>query len=73
LLFALLMGRFARRRPAPGGRLTRAALLGLVSGALIATPWGFANAVIFLPLGAFAGFAAEGTVILLERRRILVA
>ena len=68
LLFALLLGRFARRRPACGGRLVRAALLGLVSGGLITAMFRFESGVVFMPLGTLVGFAVEGTVIVMERR-----
>jgi MFS family permease len=73
LLFAFLVGRFARRRPALGGRLVRATLLGLVSGALILAMFAFNSPWLFLPLGTVVGFLVEGTVILLDRRQALAA
>jgi hypothetical protein len=71
LLFAFLVGRFARRRPAFGGRLVRATLLGLASGALITAMFGFNSPWLFLPLGTATGFLVEGTVICLESRHAL--
>lgn len=68
LLFALLLGRFARRRPACGGRLVRAALLGFISGLLITPMFRFESGILFIPLGTLVGVAVEGSVILLERR-----
>ncbi|MDF3057940.1 MAG: hypothetical protein K0R17_2155 [Rariglobus sp.] len=67
LLFAFLLGRFARRRPGAGGRLMRATLLGFASGVLITAMFGFSSAPFFLPLGAAVGFAVEGTLVLIER------
>lgn len=67
-LFALLLGRFSRRRPASGGRLARAALLGLAAGLLITAMFGFATPMLFLPLGTGVGLGVEATVVLLERR-----
>ncbi|MBC8040305.1 MAG: hypothetical protein H7Y06_07170 [Opitutaceae bacterium] len=73
LLFAFLVSRFARRRPAFGGRLLRATLLGLVSGLLITAMFAFNNPWLFLPLGTAVGFLVEGTVVLLERRHVVAA
>lgn len=73
LLFALLMSRFARRRPSFGGRLLRATLLGFVSGLMITAMFAFNNALLFLPFGTAIGFLVEGTIILLERRRVVAA
>jgi hypothetical protein len=67
LLFALLMSRFARRRPAFGGRLLRATLLGLASGLLITAMFGFNGPWLFLSLGTAVGFLVEGTLVLRER------
>lgn len=74
LLFAVLLGRFARRRPEFGGRLTRATLMGLVSGLLITAMFGINGigaAIVLLPLGAAVGFLVEGTIVLLERRHFV--
>jgi hypothetical protein len=68
VIFALLMSRFARRRPAFGGRLVRATLFGLVSGALITAMFRFENPWLFLPLGTAIGFLVESTIALVERR-----
>jgi hypothetical protein len=73
LLFAFLVSRFARRRPASGGRLARATLLGFVSGLLITAMFGFNSPWLFLPLGTAVGFLVEGTVILSERRHVAAA
>lgn len=73
LLFAILLGRFARRRPARNGRLIRATLLGIFSGLLITAMFGFGGAALFLPLGTAVGFLVEGTVVLLERRHVVAA
>lgn len=69
LLFSVLMGRFARRRPSLGGRLVRASILGLAAGVLITGMFGFRNPTLFLPLGIAVGFLVEGTVFRLEHRR----
>ncbi len=70
ILFAFLVSRFARRRPAFGGRLLRATLLGLVSGALITAMFAFNNPWLFIPLGTAVGFLVEGSIVLLERRTL---
>lgn len=67
LLFAFLMNRFARRRPAFGGRLVRASLLGFASGALITAMFGFTNPWLFIPLGTAVGFLVEITTLIPER------
>ena len=72
-LFALLLGRFARRRPALGGRLARATILGLAAGVMITGMFGFNSPLIFLPLGTGVGLAVESTVVLLERRHLVAA
>lgn len=74
LMFALLLGRFARRRPAFRGRLMRAGLMGLAAGVLITAMFALSGswlALLFLPLGAVVGFLVEGTVVWLERRRVV--
>ena len=74
LIFAILLGRFARRRPGFNGRLMRATLMGLASGVLMAAIFGMSGgwlALVFLPLGAVVGFFVEGTVVLLERRHVV--
>jgi hypothetical protein len=68
LLFAILLSRFARRRPSRGGRLVRATLFGLASGAVIGAMFGFDSLAIFLPMGALTGLAVETTVIAIESR-----
>jgi hypothetical protein len=73
LAFALLLGRFARRRPAFGGRLMWAVLLGLASGALITAMFDLSGFLFFVPLGGAVGFAVEGTVVLLDRRNTIAA